>query len=158
MKNTFKYSFGLLAFLLALLVITTSIDQFFPEDQFIEQNVLKIDGVTIILGRDCKAIVADTTAERADSIRLGLDGQIFIRPTTHDVFAQTLKTFNITLEKITFDNYDGELYYASLYLSTPEKKLRLDTKPSDAIAVALRMDAPILLNKTLLNKIGKDIC
>lgn len=153
-----KYALGLLAFFIVLLFIATGAEQDFPTDQYVEQNVLKVEGTTIILGRDCKAIVADTSLERAESIKLGLEEQIYVRPNTHDIFAQTLKTFNISLERVTFDNYDEQVYYANMVLKTPEKELKLDAKPSDAIAVALRMNAPVYINKSLLDKLGKNIC
>lgn len=157
-SNYAKYALGLLAFFVVLLFLVTGVDQNFPSDQYTEQNVFKVQGTTIILGRDCKAIIAETSAERADSIKLGLEEQIYVRPNTHDIFAQTLKTFNISMERVSIDNYDGEAYYASMVLRSKEKELKLDAKPSDAFAVALRMGAPIYINKTLLDKIGKDIC
>jgi len=50
------------------------------------------------------------------------------------------------------------LYYSDMIFNQDKKVLILDSMPSDAIAIALRMDAPIYINETLLEEVGKDIC
>jgi hypothetical protein len=80
------------------------------------------------------------------------------RPNTHDIFAQTLKSFNITLDYVTIDNLVNGTYYSNLFLRSGNKILKLDAKPSDAIALALRTNSTIYINKTLLQEVGKNIC
>lgn len=155
--NRKKIIFAGILFVLLFSFIVFGTD-FLNQEEYIETNVLKVEGNTIVLGRDCKAIIADTTEERAGAIQLGIDKQIYLRPNTYDVFAQSLKSFNISVEKATFDNYDGTYYYSSIFFKGGNKIQKLDSKPSDAIALALRMEAPIYVNKTLLEKIGMDIC
>ncbi len=121
-------------------------------------NVLQVSGQTVIIGNNCTAIVQDTSAERAQSIQDGINGIMEQRPNTHDIFAQTLKSFNITLDYVTIDNFVNGTYYSNLFLRLGNKILKLDTKPSDAIALALRTNSTIYINKTLLQEVGKDIC
>jgi len=128
------------------------------QSNYVEANVLKVSDTTIIIGNNCTAIVAETTPERSESIQLGMKGIIQDRPNTHDTFVEVLKSFNITLEAVHIDNFDGKYYYANLLLKSGDKTLKLDTRPSDAIAIALRANATIYLNKTLLKEIGKNIC
>jgi len=139
-------------------LIVNVISNLFEEEKYVVANVLEVAGNTIIIGNNCTVIVAETSAERAYSIDLGKRGVIEERPTTHDVFAEVLKSFNITLEHVQIDKFDGKYYYAYLYLMSGDKILRLDTKPSDAIALALRTDSNIYIKKSLLDEIGKDIC
>jgi bifunctional DNase/RNase len=127
-------------------------------EDYLIANVLEVSENTIILGNNCTAIVAETSSERAHSIEIGMKGIIEQRPNTHDIFAETLKSFNITLEQVTIDNFENGIYYANLHLVSGNKFLELDVKPSDGIALALRMNSTIYINKTLLQEIGKNIC
>ncbi len=131
---------------------------FAKKEEYVKVNVLEIVGNTVIIGHNCTAIIAQTSPERARNIKLGIDGIIPERPTTHDTIAQILKSFNITLEKVVITRFDGTYYYAFMYLRSKNKLLKLDVMPSDGIAVAVRLHAPIYINKTLLDKEGKNIC
>ncbi len=128
-----------------------------PED-YLVADVLEVSGNTVILGHNCTAIIAQTSPERAHSIEIGIKGIIEQRPNTHDIFAQTLKSFNISLEYVTLDEFKDGIYYANLHLRSGNKFLKLDTKPSDGIALALRMNSTVYINKTLLQEVGKNIC
>ena len=139
---------------LAALAVINSFDT----SGFVEADILEVSGTTVILGNGCKAIVADTSAERAYSIELGKAGIIDQRPNTHDIFAETLRSFNITLDYVTIDRFEDGIYYANLYLKTNDKVLQLDVKPSDAIALALRTNSTIYINKTMLDDIGETVC
>lgn len=127
-------------------------------EDYMIANVLQVSGQTVIIGNNCTAIVQDTSAERAQSIQDGIAGIMEQRPNTHDIFAQTLKSFNITLDYVTIDNFVNGTYYSNLFLRSGNKILKLDAKPSDAIALALRTNSTIYINKTLLQEVGEDIC
>jgi bifunctional DNase/RNase len=125
---------------------------------YVIADVLQVSGQTVIIGNNCTAIVQDTSAERAQSIQDGINGVMQQRPNTHDIFAQTLKSFNITLDYVTIDNFVNGTYYSNLFLRLGNKILKLDSKPSDAIALALRTNSTIYINKTLLKEVGENIC
>jgi bifunctional DNase/RNase len=149
---------SLLVWFVLLAAIAYAVGQFIDMEKFVKADVVRVDGNTIILGVGCRAIVADTTEERAESIALGLAGKIDERPNTHDTFVDALKTFNITVDSVSLVRYDGKFYYSDLVLKGPNKVLKLDTRPSDAIAIAVRAAAPMYINKTLLAEQGKNIC
>jgi bifunctional DNase/RNase len=145
--------------ILILLSITSlAIINLIETSEYVEANVLRVDGTVITIGNNCTAIVAETSPERAYSIELGIKGVIEQRPNTHDIFAQTLKSFNITLDHVTIDNFENGIYYANLHLISENKVLKLDSKPSDSIALALRTNSTIYINRTMLQEIGKNIC
>ena len=125
---------------------------------YVRADIIQIDGNMIVIGKGCTAIVADTSPERAYAIQLGLEKRIEGRPLTHDTFVETLKSFNITLQAVQMQRYDGTYYYSDMIMTDGEKVLRLDAMPSDAIAIALRADAPIYINETLLEEVGEKIC
>ena len=126
--------------------------------KYVVADYLKVSGTTILIGNNCTAIVAETSSERAESIESGVKGVINERPNTHDTLIAILKSFNITLESVMMERFDGKYYYSNLILRSGDKVLKLDTKPSDAIAIAVRTNSTIYINKTMLQEIGKNIC
>lgn len=151
----------LIAGLVVLLGMTTlvmAVDQLVELNSYVKADTLNVEGDTITLGAGCRAIVADTSAERADSIRLGIEGVIDQRPNTHDIFVEAFKTFNVTVDRFMLSRFDGQLYYSEIVLRGPGKVLKLDVRPSDGIAIAVRAKAPMYLNKTILEQTGRNIC
>lgn len=126
--------------------------------RYVPANVIRVIGNTLIIGNNCTAIIAETSPERALSIENGMKGIIDIRPNTHDTFVATLRSFNITLESVTMDRFDGSNYYSDLNLKTDGKMLKLDARPSDAIAIAVRTNSTVYINKTMLQEEGQNIC
>jgi len=147
-----------LAFLLLIAYAGIAMEPYFNPAAYVRTDMLKVNDNTIIIGKGCKAIVADTTAERADAIRQGQEGVIEFRPSIYDNFAQVLKDYNVTLEAVLVEKYDGDFYYSDLLFRTQDKVTRVDSKPSDAFALALRTGAPIYINATLFDEIGEKVC
>jgi len=125
---------------------------------YVIADFLEVSENTIIVGNNCTAIVAETSQERAESIESGIMGVINERPTTHDTFVEVLRNFNITLDHVNLEKFDGNYYYADLVLQSGDKVLILDTKPSDAIALAVRTNSTIYINNTMLQEVGINIC
>ena len=126
---------------------------------YVEADTINIVGLqTLVVGANCTGIVADTTEERAKAIQSGIDKKIEERPSVYDNYVDTMKSFNISVERVSLDRYDGNYYYSNIFLRSADKLLKIDAKPSDAIAVALKANASIFINKTLLREIGKNIC
>jgi bifunctional DNase/RNase len=149
-----------LAFLILSSIMAFAIVNLIEIDtsKYVVADYLKVTGTTILIGNNCTAIVADTSQERADSIDSGMKGIIDQRPNTHDTIVAILKSFNITLDSVLMERFDGKFYYANLILKSGDKILKLDTKPSDAIAIAVRTNSTIYINKTMLGEVGKNIC
>ncbi|RKX39190.1 MAG: hypothetical protein DRP20_01415 [Thermotogae bacterium] len=150
--------FTALASIIVASFLVSGAFEYFNQQEYVKADVIKIVESTVIIGNNCTAIVAQTSPERAHSIELGLEGRMEIRPNTHDVFVDVLKEFNISVESVTMDRYEDKIYYATLNLRRGSDVLKIDLKPSDGIAIALRADAPIYINKKLLEKMGQNIC
>ncbi len=157
MKNLEILVFGMAALMLAS-ILSSALVEFLSQEDYLPATVLRVAGSTIIIGNNCTAIIAETSPERAQSVSAALEKRMGERPNTHDTIAQILKSFNVTLESVRLEKYDSRFYYSDMYLRSPEKLLKLDVMPSDGIAIALRMNASIYVNKTLLQEIGKNIC
>jgi len=142
----------------ALGIYAIAEQDFFPTDDYVEMDVLELEGVTIAFGSGCKAIIADTSPERALAIQAGLDGVIELRPTIYDGFSETLDVFNMTIVSMAVESFDGQFYYSNLVVRNPTKVVKIDMKPSDAMALALRTQAKMYINKELLEAQGVDVC
>jgi bifunctional DNase/RNase len=72
------------------------------------------------------------------------------RPLTHDLALSFLSTFHSRLQRVIISDLKENTYYATLYLEADGKELTLDSRPSDAIALALRAGVPIYANDKAL--------
>lgn len=80
----------------------------------------------------------------------------FSRPMTHDLIINILKDVRVKVEKIEVTDLRDSVYYACIHMGTDEGHVVVDSRPSDAIALALRMSAPIYVESKLLRKAGHD--
>ncbi|NPB05899.1 MAG: bifunctional nuclease family protein [Aquificae bacterium] len=82
----------------------------------------------------------------ASGIMMVLNGVDFIRPLTYDLIKNTLETLGVVVEKVEISDIREGTYYATIYLRTPEGEVKeVDSRPSDAINIALRTGAPIFV-------------
>jgi bifunctional DNase/RNase len=79
----------------------------------------------------------------ARAIALELEQVKTPRPLTHDLMRNILNRFGATLERAVITELRNNTYYATLYLRQKGQELQIDARPSDAIALALRMKAPV---------------
>lgn len=79
----------------------------------------------------------------AKSILTALEGQQSPRPMTHDLFFNFLQDWEFELKKVIIHALEDSTFYASIFMQNGEQERQIDARPSDAIALALRFDAPI---------------
>jgi len=89
----------------------------------------------------------------AGAIASGIEKVRFSRPMSHDLMGNLLKTLGLKLEKVEIADIRDNVYYASIHIVSKDKvAYTLDARPSDAIALALRMEAPIYVDTVVLDK------
>jgi len=111
----------------------------------------------IYLTSDCKQLNMTTTPEQIQIIQSALDKKLLPRPTSHDLMALTTENFNITVLIVKIEDLKDCTYYAKLFLQKQNKVLALDSRPSDAIAIALKSGAKIYVKNELLDS-ASNIC
>jgi len=89
----------------------------------------------------------------AQSIAISLENLHPPRPLTHDLFISFLQVLNVTLKEIIIYKYEEGVFHSELVFNDGAKDLFLDSRTSDAIALALRANAPIYI----ANDIMKDV-
>jgi bifunctional DNase/RNase len=87
----------------------------------------------------------------ASAIAMHLANMEFARPLTHDLLVSVLKGLGGTVQKVVINRVEKSTYYAELILQRDGEVFALDARPSDSIAVALRVQAPIYAEDTLLD-------
>jgi uncharacterized protein len=86
----------------------------------------------------------------AHAISMPLEGSRPERPMTHDLLKSILDRFEATLDRVVIDDLWSTIYYAKLYLRRADDEFEIDARPSDAIAMAVRFDAPIYVADSIL--------
>lgn len=85
-----------------------------------------------------------------NAIRFALEGIMPPRPMTHDLYKSMLNHLGVTLQKIVISEIKNNTYYAVLHLETRTGPQTVDARPSDAIALALRLGAPVYVMDSVL--------
>jgi hypothetical protein len=92
--------------------------------------------------------------ETATSIAIAASGQPSPRPLTHDLMAALVESFEGHLDAVEVTDLQNGTYFANLALSGPIGERRIDTRPSDAIALAMRLGAPLYVSEHVLDEAG----
>ena len=74
------------------------------------------------------------------------------RPMTHDLIKNLINTIDLAVEWIRVTDIKEGTFYATIRLTSKERQIDLDSRPSDAIALALRVDAPIFVSEQVLSE------
>jgi len=78
------------------------------------------------------------------------------RPLTHDLCKSLILGLGGALRRVQITKVQQRTYYAELHLSTRNGEVQIDARPSDSIAVALRLQAPIFVQESLLTHPGEE--
>ncbi len=89
----------------------------------------------------------------ANAIALKLKDVNLHRPMTHDLIRNILAVFDSEIVKIEVMDFKRNIYYAQIHIKADGKEITIDSRPSDAIAVALAAGAPIYVNESVLSKV-----
>ena len=73
------------------------------------------------------------------------------RPMTHDLIINIIEQTGYFVDRIEINDVEKETYFSTIYLTAPDKEsIEIDARPSDAIAIAIRVDAPIFVSAKVL--------
>ncbi|HXG89102.1 MAG TPA: bifunctional nuclease family protein [Vicinamibacterales bacterium] len=125
----------------------------------IEMNIkgLMVDPITnmpIIILRDRdgqKVLPIWVGVFEANAIALQIENIQTPRPMTHDLLRNVIQDLQAAVEKIVVCDLKENTFYALIHLMTPGGPVAIDARPSDAIALALRTRAPILVEERVID-------
>ncbi len=127
---------------------------------------VKIDAVLFDQSKGAAMItLAEEDGERVLPIFIGIPEGMTIfrelnrtssqRPLFHDLFHTILQGFNTRLEKVLVDSMSDTTFYARLYLRQQDNLVVADARPSDAVALAVKFQAPIYVAEAILDAAGR---
>ena len=93
----------------------------------------------------------------ARAIGLKINDIKTIRPMTHDLINNIFDRVKVKLVRVVINKVEGSIIYAILYLKLDGSVTEIDSRPSDAIALALRAEAPIFVSREVLKAVGVEL-
>ena len=116
-------------------------------DPELQQPVVVLQGK-----RDKRNLTMVIGLAEASSIAVALRGVAPPRPLTHDLFLSLFGRMKVSLKRVVITDLRDDVYYALLYLDQGGTEITLDSRPSDAIGLALRAKVPILVEDRVFEK------
>lgn len=88
----------------------------------------------------------------ANAISFALEGIFTPRPMTHDLIKNVLDSLDAKMISVVVTDLKDNTYFSKIHLMYRDSEFTIDSRPSDAIALALRMEAPIFASETVIKK------
>jgi len=134
-------------------------------------NEAEVEGIGVGVGEDgsnVPAVILSArgeylpiiiTPDQAQAIQLSLAGEPFERPLTHDLLVEMVTEFGGAIDGVRIDDLADGTFYAKIdaerYEEGRARKFVFDARPSDAIALAVRVDCPIEVSDEVLDVAGQ---
>jgi uncharacterized protein len=93
-------------------------------------------------------------AVEAQAIAIQLEGLKPPRPLTHDLFLNVALAYNIEIKEVLIHKLEEGIFYAEIVCEQNKNRIRVDSRTSDAIALALRFECPIYTTEEIIEKAG----
>jgi bifunctional DNase/RNase len=90
----------------------------------------------------------------ADAIAVKLQGVAVPRPLTHDLLSSVIESLGALVNSIIVNDLKNDTFYAKVILDVDQKQVEIDSRPSDALALAVRTGVPIYADESVLDKAG----
>jgi bifunctional DNase/RNase len=124
-----------------------------------------IDSVRVsLLSQHRVVILKDVSQERylpiwigpfeADAITIQLQGIEVARPQTHDLLKSVLEVMGVQVHHVLVNDLRNDTFYAHIVADSNSQRLEIDSRPSDAIALAVRVGAPIFVAESVMDRAG----
>ncbi|NLV11522.1 MULTISPECIES: bifunctional nuclease family protein [Halomicrobium] len=114
--------------------------------------------VVLLRARD-EVVPIFVSSDQAQSMQLALEGEPFERPLTHDLMVEMVAEFGAAIDRVRIDDLADGTFYAKIdteqYLDDRRKEMVFDARPSDGIAIALRVDCPLIVSDEVVDEAGQ---
>ena len=90
----------------------------------------------------------------ATAIAYALQGVVMPRPLTHDLMRDMLGALGVEVERVIITELRAQTYYAELHLVRGEERIVVSSRPSDAVAIAVRTESPLFVSDDLMDAEG----
>src|SRR6056297_1890337 len=114
--------------------------------------------VVILRARD-ELLPIFVSSDQAQSMQLAMDGEPFERPLTHDLLVEMIAEFGAAIDRVRIDDLADGTFYAKVdceqYHGGERKQAVFDARPSDGIALGLRVECPIVVSDEVIDAAGR---
>jgi bifunctional DNase/RNase len=138
--------------------MATDPDKMATDDIEVQIRGLMLDPVTNMPIVVLKDIASDLVLPiwvgvfEANAIALELEKTAMPRPMTHDLLRNMAKGLNAVVHRVVVSDLREDTFYATIWMQQQGETVAIDARPSDAIALALRWDCPIFINRRVLGQ------
>jgi hypothetical protein len=123
---------------------------------------VKIDSIRVSLMSQHRVVVLkDVDTERylpiwigpfeADAITIQLQGVQVARPLTHDLLKSVIDEMGATISHVMVNELKNDTFYARIVMNVNGQRMEIDARPSDAIALAVRVNAPLFVAEEVMS-------
>ena len=125
------------------------------EVESVRVNLLNPNRVVVLKEKERERYLAIVIGgSEADAIAIKLQDRNVQRPLTHDLIKSIIDNVGAQVLRITVSNLVDQVYYANIVIQSNGGELDIDSRPSDAIALAVRTGVPILVSEEVLEVAG----
>ncbi|MCS7143523.1 MAG: bifunctional nuclease family protein [Archaeoglobaceae archaeon] len=121
---------------------------------FIAKTQFASSPVVVLRAEDGRILPIYIGFAEATSIYSALNRYLPPRPMTHDLFVEMVSKLNGKVEKVVIDDLIETTFYARIVVKQYDKEIEIDARPSDSIAIALRIPCPIFVDPKVLDEAG----
>ncbi|MGQ9813679.1 MAG: bifunctional nuclease family protein [Candidatus Roseilinea sp.] len=90
----------------------------------------------------------------ADAITIHLQDVQVPRPLTHDLIVKVIEELDAKVEHVYVSDLSNDTFYARIVLKVGDREISIDSRPSDAVAIAVRVECPIYVNEEVMERAG----
>ncbi|MEE8358566.1 MAG: bifunctional nuclease family protein [Candidatus Hydrothermarchaeales archaeon] len=112
--------------------------------------------VVFLENEDKRLLPIHVGAAEAFSIHTALEQMPYPRPLTHDLLVSVLDRLDSKVGKVIIDDLNDGIFFARLIVKKNGEEFEFDTRPSDAVALAVRTDAPIFVSRKIMDDASVD--
>lgn len=112
----------------------------------------------LILNTGCFQLDMRVSESQLQSIEIGMSNQTTNRPLTHDLASSIAESSRSDIQRVEITNIENAAFISDLVLEQFWMEEKIDSRPSDAVAIAVRNDADIWVNERLLAQQGDFTC
>lgn len=92
----------------------------------------------------------------AEAITVALQEVEMVRPLTHDLLKNVFREFNARITRVEIVRLQDKIYYGNIVAEVDGREINVDSRPSDAIAIAVRSHVPILVHESVMEAAGAE--
>jgi hypothetical protein len=122
---------------------------------FATQSAFGLSPVVMLRAEDGRVLPIYVGISEAMAIHSAIKHQAPPRPMTHDLIVEVLTKLSARVDKIVIDDLIDNTFYARVILKQNEHEIEIDARPSDSIAIAVRLACPIYVDERVLDEAGQ---